>query len=73
MYNCKFLVFLPRINKKSIIVMAFSPLGNSDYVVVSVSTDFPINSKWDALFHRIAYDHSCADWDGLCDHMRDVP
>ena len=25
------------------------------------------------LFHRVAYDYSCADWDGLCDHMRDVP
>ena len=24
-------------------------------------------------FHRIAYDYSCADWDGLCDHLRDVP
>ena len=21
----------------------------------------------------IAYDYSCADWDGLCDHLRDVP
>ena len=53
--------------------MAFPPLGNSDYVVVSVSIDFPINLKQDVLFHRIAYDHSCADWNGLCDHMRDVP
>ena len=24
-------------------------------------------------FHRIAYDYSCANWDGLCDHLRDVP
>ena len=22
---------------------------------------------------RIVYDYSCADWDGLCDHSRDVP
>ena len=21
-------------------------------------------------FHHIAYDNSCADWDGLCDHLR---
>ena len=34
--------------------MALSPLGNSDYVVVSVSIDFPINSKQDTLFHRVA-------------------
>ena len=52
--------------------MAFSPLGNSDHVV-SVSVDFPSNSKWDAPFHCIAYDCSRADWDGLCDHLRDVP
>ena len=24
-------------------------------------------------FHHIAYDYSCADWDGLHDHLRDVP
>ena len=24
-------------------------------------------------FHRIAYDYSCVDWDGLCDHLRDNP
>ena len=39
--------------------MAFPPLGNSDHVVVSVSIDFPSNS--------------CADWDGLRDHLTDVP
>ena len=53
--------------------MAFPPLGNSDHVVVSVSIDFPINSKQDTPFHRMAYDYSRADWDGLCDHLRDVP
>ena len=53
--------------------MAFAPLGNSDHVVVSVSIDFPTNSKWDTPFHRIAYDYSRTDWDGLRDHLRDVP
>ena len=52
---------------------AFPPLGNSDQVVVSVSIDFPINSKQDAPFHRIAYDYSREDWNGLRDHLRDVP
>ena len=46
--------------------MAFPTLENSDHVVVS-------NSKQDATFHCVAYDYSCADWDGLCDHLRDVP
>ena len=53
--------------------MAFPPSRNSDHVVVSVSIDFPSNSKRDAPFHCIAYDYSCADWDGLRDHLRDVP
>ena len=53
--------------------MAFPPLGNFDHVVVSVSIDFPINSKQDSLFHRVAYGYSHADWDGLRDHLRDVP
>ena len=53
--------------------MAFTPLENSDHVAVSVSIDFPSNSQQDALFHCIAYDYSYADWDGLQDHLRDVP
>ena len=53
--------------------MAFPPLGNSDHVVVSVFIDFPVNSKQEAPFHRVAYDYSRADWDGLRDHLRDVP
>ena len=53
--------------------MAFPPLGNSDHVVVSVLIEFPSNSQCDATFRRIPYDCSRADWDGLCDHLRDVP
>ena len=53
--------------------MAFLPLENSDHVVVSVSIDFPSNSQGDAPFHCITYDYSLADWDGLRDHLRNVP
>ena len=52
---------------------AFFPLGNCDHVFVSVCIEFPSNPQQDALFHRIAYDYSCTGWDGLCDHLRDVP
>ena len=52
---------------------AFPPLGNSDHTVISVSIDFPSYSQNVAPFHCIAYDYSRADWDGLCDHLRDVP
>ena len=44
--------------------------GNSD--VVAVSINFPTHSKGDALLHDIAYNYSYGDWDGLCDHLRDV-
>ena len=53
--------------------MAFLPFGSSDYADVSASIDFSSNSQQDALFHRTAYDYSCAGWDGLRDHLRDVP
>ena len=56
--------------------MAFPLLGNSDHIVVSVSTDFPTNSQQNALFHSIAYDYSRTDWDGNADcdaNLRDVP
>ena len=53
--------------------MAFPPLENSNHVVVSVSINFPSNLQREAPVHRIAYDYSLADWDGLCDHLRDVP
>ena len=45
--------------------MTFPALGNSDHVLISVSIDFPSNSKWDVPFHCTAYDYSRADWDGL--------
>ena len=48
---------------------ALPQLGNSDHAVVSVSINFPINSKQDALFHHMAYDYF---GDSLNDHLRDV-
>ena len=45
--------------------MTFPPLGNSDHVVVSVSIDFPINSKQDTPFHCMAYDYSHVDLIGM--------
>ena len=56
--------------------MVFPQLGSFHFVshvVVSVSIDFLSNSKGIALFYHIAYDYSCAAWDGLHDHLRDVP
>ena len=52
--------------------MAFPPLVNSDHVV-SVSIDFSINPKWDTPFPSMVSDHSRDDWDGICDHLRNVP
>ena len=44
-----------------------------NHAVVSVSIDLLSNLKQDVLLHCIACDYSCADWDGLRDHLRDVP
>ena len=46
-------------------------LGISD--LVSVSLDFPSNSKEDALFHCIASGYSHTDWDNCHDHLRVAP
>ena len=64
--------FLPY-NASICSTMAFPPLGNFDHLVVSVSTEFPTNSKQDAPFQCIANDCFCANWDDLCYHLRDVP
>ena len=40
---------------------AFPPMGNSDHFVVSVSIDFPSNSKKDAPFHRTGYGYPRLD------------
>ena len=52
-----------------VISMAFPQLGSSDHVVI---WDFSSKSKLDMLFSLKTYDYSHADWDGLCDHLRDV-
>ena len=72
-HNPALLDFFLSSNASICSIMAFPPLGNSDHVVVSVSVDISSNSQWDGPFHRIAYDYSRADWDGLRDHLRDVP
>ena len=72
-HNPALLDFFLSSNASICSIMAFPPLGNSDHVVVSVSVDFLSYSQWDALFHCIAYYYSHADWDGLCDHLRDNP
>ena len=48
-------------------------MGKSHHVVVSVFIDFPSYSQQDSRFHRMAYDYSRADRDGLGEHLRDVP
>ena len=42
-------------------------------LLIILTTDFPINSTQDTQFYHVAYDYSHADWDGLCDHLGDVP
>ena len=37
-----------------------------------IQFDHIVVTKQDTLFHRITYDYSYADWDGLRDYLRDV-
>ena len=53
--------------------VVFPPLGNFCHVVVSISIDFPSNSKGDAPFYHPPHDYSHDDWDGIRNHLRDVP
>ena len=50
-------------------IITFPPLESFDHVIVSVSIDFPTNSKEDASFHCIAYVYSHKDLDSLFDHL----
>ena len=54
-------------------IVAFASFGNSDHVVVSVSSDFPSNSKKNAPVNLTAFDYPSADWDGLWNYLRNVP
>ena len=53
--------------------VAFPPLGGFDHVVVSVSVGFLSDLERDVLFHCVACVYSRADWNSLCDHLRDIP
>ena len=52
--------------------MVIRPLRNSDHVVVTFSIYLSSNSQRHAPIHRIAYEYSRADWNGLCNHLRSV-
>ena len=53
--------------------VGFPSLGNSDHVVVSVLIEFLVSSKGDVPFHHIISNYSPTDWDGFCDHIKNVP
>ena len=53
--------------------IVFPRLGNSDHVAVSISIDFLSHSGGDTPFQSRTNDYSHADWNGLCDHLIDVP
>ena len=50
----------------------FPSLQYSEDPAVSVSIDFPSNSKSDSPFNYAAYDYSCVDRDDFVNHLRDV-
>ena len=64
LFSIFFISSNPRIYSK----VAFHPLRNSNYAVVSVS-----NSKGDDTFNCTTYDYSHVGWNGLHGHLREVP
>ena len=53
--------------------VAFSSLGDSEHVAVSLSMDFSVRSKIDDSSHRKAFDYSSTDWDSFHNPIRDGP
>ena len=54
---------------KLVLVLQWLSLHWEILMLVSVSIDFPSNSRQAALLHCIAYNYSRADWDRLRDHF----
>ena len=54
-------------------VISHPPLGKSDHMVVGVDVNFVVKSANEHPYHRTVYSYCKADWDGLRDHLRDVP
>ena len=42
-------------------------------MVVSVDVQFVVKSTNEHPYHHTVYSYSKVDWDGLRDHLRDVP
>ena len=54
---------------KLVLVLQWLSLHWEILMLVSVSIDFPSNSRQAALLHCITYNYSRADWDRLRDHF----
>ena len=65
-------LFLPAASTSICSAVVLPPLRNLNYIV-SITGDFPQNSKGDADFPCTAYDCSPTDCGGLLDYLRDVP
>ena len=46
-------------------------------ILIIIFSQFPVTfhqiCSGKPHFIMLAHDYSCADWDGLCDHLRDAP
>ena len=60
-------------NPDSCTVASHPPLGESDHMVVSVDVKFVVKSTNEHPYHSTIYLYNKVDWDGLSDHLRDVP
>ena len=51
----------------------FPPIGKFGLLLSQFPSTFRQTQKWTPLFYCTAYDYSRADWDDLCDHLRNIP
>ena len=54
-------------------VLILTHVGKSDHMVVGVDMQFVVKSTNEHPYHRTVYSHTKADWNGLIDHLRDMP
>ena len=60
-------------NPDSCTVTSHPPLGKSDHMVVRVDAQFVFKSTDEHPYYCTIYSYSKADWDGLRDHLMEVP
>ena len=69
-YSRTFLDLFLSFNLVFFFCSCFPPIGKFGLLLSQFPSTFRQTQKWVPLFYCTAYDYSRADWDDLCDHLR---